>query len=80
MALATFRHPTQIQDPQILARVEQDRAWLEEHVADFGPLWTVDEEDEAQEHDLLKLIQDDQIKGRLGIPPFWMLSSTTTLP
>lgn len=80
MALATFRHPTQIQDTQILARVEQDRAWLEEHVADFGPLWTVDEEDEAQEHDLLKLIQDDQIKGRLGIPPFWMLSSTTTLP
>ncbi|KAI9480451.1 MAG: hypothetical protein EXX96DRAFT_600322 [Benjaminiella poitrasii] len=89
MAQAAFSHShgrqQQIEDADIKERTERDRLWMIEHVSDFGEQWDfldqeeLDDDEEVDEeegvHDILKLIHDDEVKGRLGIPPFWMLTS-----
>ncbi|KAL0142581.1 hypothetical protein V8B55DRAFT_1357266 [Mucor lusitanicus] len=76
-------------DPRVKDRTEADRIWMVQHVSDFGERWdllgqeqedfNVDVEDMLQQQqDIAKLMHDDAVKGRLGIPPFWMLTSTSS--
>jgi hypothetical protein len=62
--------------------IEADRDWLQRHINDFGEQWDIIEQEDLDEsdmeHDILKLMKDDELKGRLGIPPFWMLTSAAT--
>ncbi|KAI7902914.1 alginate lyase-domain-containing protein [Cokeromyces recurvatus] len=87
MAHAAFTHSYYdgklIENVEIRERTEKDRLWMFQHVTDFGERWDFSDQEEEEEedndnkdaHDILKLIQDDKVKGRLGIPPFWMLTS-----
>ncbi|KAG1458596.1 hypothetical protein G6F56_006361 [Rhizopus delemar] len=66
-ALAAFRHAPK-------ATMQQDWAWLEEHVDAFGLLWEPDLKDEGRVRGMLKFIRNERIKGRSSLPPFWMLT------
>lgn len=86
MAQAAFSHShyanTKI-DETVKDRTEADRLWMVKHVSDFGERWDLlgQEEDfgnvDSLQYDIAKLMHDDEVKGRLGIPPFWMLSSAS---
>ncbi|CEG83399.1 Putative Aminopeptidase P [Rhizopus microsporus] len=82
MAQAAFRHSHEKKTPidgRVKARTEQDREWIERHVSLFGDQWSAEPlEEEELVHDILKIMHDDKIKGRLGVPPFWMLTSTNS--
>ncbi|KAI9268721.1 hypothetical protein BY458DRAFT_436900 [Sporodiniella umbellata] len=80
MALSAFHHSDESKTPrneQVKSRIESDQQWLENHVKDFGHLWEEENTESSPEQDILRLMHDDKIKGRLGIPPFWMLASTS---
>lgn len=83
MAHAAFTHShhanTKIND-DMKATTEVDRLWLSQHLSDFGERWDLLGHEEDIDGldlktDIAKLMYDDEVKGRLGIPPFWMLSS-----
>ncbi|KAI8973188.1 alginate lyase-domain-containing protein [Mycotypha africana] len=68
-------------DSSVRARTEANRLWMVEHMTDFGERWDSNGGEELDfnmfdiEQDIAKLMYDDEAKGRLGIPPFWMLTS-----
>jgi hypothetical protein len=86
MAQAAFSHShyakTKI-DAEVEKRTEEDRLWLVRHLSDFGERWDLLDKEQGESglqqediiHDIAKLMHDDEIKGRLGIPSFWMLTS-----
>ncbi|KAG1433842.1 hypothetical protein G6F57_021890 [Rhizopus arrhizus] len=82
MAQAAFRHSHEKKTPiddRVKATTEQDREWVERHVSLFGDQWSTEPlEEEEFVHDILKIMHDDKIKGRLGVPPFWILTSTNS--
>lgn len=84
MAQAAFTHShhadTKI-DESSRVTTEADRLWMLQHLTDFGERWDLLGQEEDMDglnlqEDIAKLMHDDKVKGRLGIPPFWMLSST----
>ncbi|KAI8997671.1 alginate lyase-domain-containing protein [Pilobolus umbonatus] len=83
MAQAAFTHShfsnTPI-DVSVKERTAADKEWMENNVSVFGDQWDLlgeekDFDDSELQHDILKLMHDDEVKGRLGIPSFWMLTS-----
>ncbi|KAI8064281.1 alginate lyase-domain-containing protein [Gilbertella persicaria] len=81
MAQAAFSHSHHANtpvDPAVKERTEADRIWMTKHLTDFGERWDLLGQEPGLldiQQDIAKLMYDDEIKGRLGIPPFWMLSS-----
>ncbi|KAI9259922.1 hypothetical protein BY458DRAFT_534916 [Sporodiniella umbellata] len=65
-ALAAFRSSPKIN--------KVDWVWLEEHVDAFDLLWEPDMKDEGDVKGMLKFIRNERKKGRLNLPPYWMLT------
>ncbi|KAG2196801.1 hypothetical protein INT47_002728 [Mucor saturninus] len=84
MAQAAFSHSHYAQvpiDERVQKSTEKDRLWMVQHLNDFGERWDLlgqeqDMEGADIQQDIAKLMHDDELKGRLGIPAFWMLSSS----
>lgn len=82
MAQAAFSHSHYANttvDEHVKRVTEADRLWMVKHLSDFGERWDLFEqhfEPTDIDQDIAKLMYDDEVKGRLGIPPFWMLSSS----
>jgi hypothetical protein len=84
MTQAAFSHSHYANAPiddSVKESTEADRLWMVQHLSDFGERWDLlgQEEDldgSDIQQDIAKLMHDDEVKGRLGIPAFWMLSSS----
>ncbi|KAI9025994.1 alginate lyase-domain-containing protein [Phycomyces nitens] len=82
MAQAAFGFSARINKPQQSIEKNEDWRWLERYVSTFGTQWTEEvpdaalnsTDDQSIVHHIMALISEDQHKGRLGVPPFWMLS------
>ncbi|KAL0080645.1 alginate lyase-domain-containing protein [Phycomyces blakesleeanus] len=82
MAQAAFGFSARINGPQQHIEKSEDWRWLERYVSTFGTQWAEEvpemtlnsTDDQSIVHHIMALISEDQHKGRLGVPPFWMLS------
>ena len=81
IAQAAFSHSyhakTKI-DESVQSRTEADRIWMAKHLADFGDRWDALNQEPAffdLQQDIAKVMYDDEAKGRLGIPSFWVFNS-----
>ncbi|KAI8370944.1 alginate lyase-domain-containing protein [Blakeslea trispora] len=81
IAQAAFNHShhakTKI-DEAVQDRTEANRIWMAKHLADFGDRWDALNQEPAffdLQQDIAKVMHDDETKGRLGIPSFWVFNS-----
>ncbi|KAI9027215.1 hypothetical protein CLU79DRAFT_697848 [Phycomyces nitens] len=54
---------------------KEDQDWIKKHVGVFGTRYLIDEDPQGILEDM---VREDELKGRMGIPPFWMLATLSS--
>ncbi|KAL0076918.1 hypothetical protein J3Q64DRAFT_1811276 [Phycomyces blakesleeanus] len=54
---------------------KEDQNWIKNHVRAFGARYLTDVDPQGILEDM---VREDELKGRMGIPPFWMLATLSS--